>query len=112
MSPLKTNTRNIIICGAVWFACIVLLISIAVLSGWKNFATALLPLVFFTDLVIWLAYSLFQLPCGFTEWVCYPFWPFKYHGFHMRWGVLIRLVQIVTLLFSGHWLFELVKNLF
>lgn len=112
MSSLKANARDAIICGIVWLACIALLISIAVLSGWKTFATALLPLVFFTDLVIWLAYSLFQLPCGFTEWVCYPFWPFFWNGFHMRIGVIVRIVEIVVIWISGHWLLETVKALF
>ena len=30
----------------------------------------------------------------------------------MRWGVIIRLVEIVVLLISGHWLCETLKTLF
>ena len=112
MSSLKTNTRDAIICSIMWLACVAMLIAIEVVSGWKIMLLALLPLVFFADLVIWLGYSLLELPCGFTEWVCYPFWPFKYHGFSMRTGVCVRIVEIITILISGHWLWSVVKALF
>ena len=109
---MNTNLRDGIVCGIAWLACILALALIWLQSGWRIAATALFPLVFFIDLVIWIGFSLVRLPCGFTEWVCYPFWPMKYSGFHMRWGVVIRLVEIVTLLISGHWLWETAKTLF
>lgn len=112
MSSLKTNTRDAIICSIVWIACVAMLIAIDVVSGWKIMLLALLPLVFFADLVIWLGYSLLELPCGFTEWVCYPFWPFNWDGFHMRIGVIVRIVEIVTIWIVGHWLWAVVKALF
>lgn len=107
----KTNLRDLIICLIIWGACAIALGFVFVQTELKIAAAAFFPIVFFTDLVIWIGYSLARLPCGFTEWVCYPFWPFKYRGFPMRWGVVIRLVEIVTLLVSGHWLFETVKSL-
>ena len=109
---MGTNTRDCIICSIVWLLCIIAFALLGIQEGWKIAGMAFFPLVFFTDLLIWLGFSLFRLPCGFTEWVCYPFWPFKWRGFHMRFGVIIRLVEIVTLLISGHWLWETVKSLF
>ena len=110
MSNDNANLRDTIICSIIWIECAIALIFIALQAGWKTAVAASLPLIFFTDLVIWIAYSLVQLPCGFTEWVCYPFWPFNYHGSHMRWGVIIRLVEIITLFIVGHWLCTLISS--
>ena len=109
----NTNTRDCIACSLVWLLCIVALVLLGVKEGWNFTLKALLPLMAFTDLVIWLGFSLLRLPCGFTEWVCYPLWPcpFLYHGVHMRWGVIVRIVEIVVLLISGHWLWETIKTL-
>ena len=114
MSSTNTTWRDAAICRIIWLACFALVISIAFVSGWKTMVAALFPLLFFTDLVIWLGFSIVRLPCGFTEWVCYPFWtwPFCGNGFHMRVGVIVRIIEIVTILISGHWLWETVKSLF
>lgn len=109
---METNTRDCIVCSIIWLLFIIALLLLCVKEGWNIALLALAPLVAFTDLVIWIGFSLLRLPCGFTEWVCYPFWPFKWHGFPMRWGVIIRLVEIVVLLISGHWLCETLKTLF
>ena len=109
---MSSNFRDGIVCGIAWLVCILALALIWLQSGWIIAATALLPLVSFVDLAIWLGFSVFRLPCGFTEWVCYPFWPWKYHGFGMRTAVLIRVAEIALILLSGHWLWETVKKLF
>lgn len=112
MSAENTNCRDCVVCSIVWALCFIVLAFIWNSSGTKTCLFSILPLIFFTDLAIWISFSLVRLPCGFTEWVCYPFWPFKYHGFSMRWGVIIRFLEIGTLLISGHWLWETVKALF
>ena len=108
---MKTNTRDCIVCSIFWLLCIITLVLLGVKAGGNIALWALLPLISFTDLLIWLCFSIVRLPCGFTEWVCYPFRPFKWHGFHMRWGVIIRLTEIVILLIFGHWLWETIKTL-
>ena len=112
MSSFNNNSRDAITCGVVWIACLAMLIAIELVSGLNTFVFASFPLIFFMDLAIWLVYSLLRLPCGFVEWVCYPFWPFKWHGFPMRVAVIIRIVEIITILLSGHWLWETVKAIF
>ena len=64
------------------------------------------------DLAIWFIASLTELPCAFTEWVCYPFWPFIKKGRTMFTGVIIRIVEIVILISGAAWLAKIVKSLF
>ena len=50
------------------------------------------------DFAVFVIASLRNLPCGFTEWVCYPFWwPAKWLGFDkgvsMRTGIVIRFLE-------------------
>ena len=113
MTIQERNFRDAIVCSVIWFVCLLLpIVAMFAFAGWKTGLAALLPMIAFVDLVIWLGFSLVRLPCGFTEWVCYPFWPFKYHGFSMRTGVCVRIVEIITILISGHWLWSVVKALF
>ena len=112
MTIQERNFRDAIICSVVWLLSVAMLVAIAIISGWRTMFVALLPTLCFADLAIWLGFSLFRLPCGFTEWVCYPAWPAKYHGFKMRTGVRVRIVEIIVILISGHWLWTTVKALF
>ena len=111
MSGQNKNLRDGIICVILWILCAIAMVAVWNQCGWKLALAALLPIMFFADLLIWFIFSLLRLPCGFTEWVCYPFWPCIPSGLPMRIGVLIRLVEIATLLISGHWLWETVKAL-
>ena len=107
----NTEFKDKVVCSFFWVICFIVIAFMWVSSGWKTGLPATFPLIVFTDLAIWIGFSLARLPCGFTEWVCYPLWPFKYHGFSMRWGVIIRFGEIITLLISGHWLWETMKTL-
>lgn len=98
-----------------WLVGLALFVLLWIQLGRKTALLSLIPLIPFVDLVIWFFESLIDLPCGFTEWVCYPGYIPKVHerGLAMRWGVLIRIAEIVIILVWGFsLLFTPVKSLF
>ena len=109
MANIMTKTTTSIL----WLVGLVLFILIGLHSGWKIAGIALGPLIATTDLAIWFIASLTELPCGFVQWVCYPFWPvIREEGFPMRWGVIIRIAEIAILVGCSAWLAKVVKSVF
>lgn len=105
------NIMNKATTSLLWLAGAVLFVLIWMHSGLKIAGIALLLIIAFIDLLIWFVASLTELPCAFTEWVCYPFWPFKQDGFPMFTGVIIRIVEIAVLVCGAAWLAKVVKSL-
>ena len=101
-----------IIAWFLWALALTLFVLIGIHSGWLIAVGALLPLLSIIDLMVWFAGTLGNIPCGFTEWVCYPGWPLPCckAGCHMKWGVLIRMVEIILLLCTNVWLWKVVKS--
>ena len=108
----KRMTKSM--CWILWLSGIVLAILIFLHSDWKIGVLASGLLIVTVDLAIWLIASLLELPCAFTEWVCYPLWPWPIlkKGVPMRFGVLIRIGEIVLLVCFSAWLAKVVKSLF
>ena len=106
------NIMNKTTTSLLWLAGIILFALIWIHSGWKIACIALPLIIAFIDLLIWFVASLTELPCAFTEWVCYPFWPFIQKGFPMFTGVTIRIVEIAVLVVWFAWLVKVVESLF
>ncbi len=106
------NIMNKTTTSLLWLAGVILFALIWMHSGWKIAGIALPLIIAFIDLLIWFVASLTELPCAFTEWVCYPFWPFIQKGFSMFTGVIIRIVEIAVLIIWFAWLVKVVESLF
>ena len=95
----------------VWLLGLILFGLVFFKAGWAVALESFFPMIAVVDLTIWLLASVTELPCAFTEWVCYPLWPFYRKGFGMKTGVLVRIGEIAVLVIFGHWLWQTVKAL-
>ena len=95
----------------VWLLGLIILGFVFLNAGLTVALKALLPIISAVDLAIWLLASVTELPCAFTEWVCYPLWPLYRKGFGMKTGVLVRIGEITVLVVSGYWLSQTLNAL-
>lgn len=58
----------------------------------------ILTIIFGIDILVFFIGSLKNVPTGFTEWVCYPFFPLWKKGCSMSLGIIIRFFEIIGII--------------